>query len=220
VKLRDYADDPRKTVGTIEKQLNEAGKLAIHAIGNEKKEEGRLQELASEGPYSVLSRVEEEITYVKEEIEREELSANAVHLLHDTINLCRKETLTAIARPVEELAIRTLQRIAGTRFEHIHLPETFKPEEVDPKVAETAVDVEELPSGEKEQIYLSVRLALAKVLSRRERQLVVLDDVLTATDTGRLARILNILKEEAKQLQIMILTCHPERYRGIMGRFF
>ena len=219
-KLKNYAGDPRNTVETLEKQLDEAGKLATHALGNEKKEEGRLQELASEGPYSALSRVEEQISCVKEKFDREDLHTNAIRLLHDTISLCRKEALTAITRPVEELATRTLQRIAGTRFEHVHLSETFQPEEINPRVTETVVTVEELSGGEKEQIHLAVRLALAEVLSKEEKQLVVFDDILTATDTGRLARILNILEEATQQLQIIILTCHPERYSGMEETLF
>jgi uncharacterized protein YhaN len=58
------------------------------------------------------------------------------------------------------------------------------------------------------------------VLAKEERQLVVLDDVLAATDAGRLARVMTILEEAAQRLQVLILTCHPERYRGLMGAKF
>ncbi len=43
----------------------------------------------------------------------------------------------------------------------------------------------------------------------------MLDDVLNATDSGRHARILNLLEESSNHLQIIILTCHPERYRAL-----
>jgi uncharacterized protein YhaN len=70
-------------------------------------------------------------------------------------------------------------------------------------------------------LYLATRLALAHALRKDERQLVVLDDVLTASDSGRLARVMNVLEEAAQDLQILILTCHPERYRGLKtGHFF
>jgi exonuclease SbcC len=50
---------------------------------------------------------------------------------------------------------------------------------------------------------------------------VVFDDVLTATDSGRLARVMAVLEEAAERLQVLVLTCHPERYRGLRrGRFF
>jgi len=49
----------------------------------------------------------------------------------------------------------------------------------------------------------------------------VFDDVLTATDTGRLARVMTILEEAAEHLQILVLTCHPERYRALTeAQFF
>jgi len=41
------------------------------------------------------------------------------------------------------------------------------------------------------------------------------DDVFTYTDTTRLARIATILDETAERFQIVLLTCHPERYRGL-----
>ena len=74
--------------------------------------------------------------------------------------------------------------------------------------------------GEREQVYLAVRLALAEVLFRDQRQLVVLDDALTYTDAGRFARILAILEEAAAHFQILILTCHPERYSGLSDACF
>ena len=64
------------------------------------------------------------------------------------------------------------------------------------------------------------RLALGQVLAKDERQLVVLDDVLNATDTGRLARLLVLLEEASDKLQVVILTCHPERYRALDGAAF
>jgi uncharacterized protein YhaN len=66
-----------------------------------------------------------------------------------------------------------------------------------------------------------VHITLGQVLAKNERQLVVFDDVLNATDTGRLARVLALLEESADHLQIVILTCHPERYRALEeAKFF
>jgi len=77
-----------------------------------------------------------------------------------------------------------------------------------------------LSGGEKEQLHLAVRLALAELIASGERQLVVLDDILTATDTPRLARIHTILEEAAGRLQVLVLTCHPERYRALESAHF
>lgn len=220
-KLGDYIDDPRQLVETFEAQLEGIRKEAINALGKEKEEEGRLQQLSAEGPYSALSRIEEKIAQLKKEIQREELQLQATRLLHNTISQCRSDILGTVTQPVEKSAILTFQRIAGKRFQNISLAESFQPRELTSRTGETAVSPDELSGGEKEQLHLAVRLALAEVLSKNGRQLVVFDDILSVTDTGRLARILSILEEAAQKLQILILTCHLERYRGLVNaRFF
>jgi len=32
--------------------------------------------------------------------------------------------------------------------------------------------------------------------------------------------VMNVLEEAAQRLQVLILTCHPERYRGLGGAEF
>jgi DNA repair protein SbcC/Rad50 len=137
------------------------------------------------------------------------------------VDQARNAALAAIAAPVETAATRTLQRIAGNRLGRIQLGEAFEPTQMTPGIADAPVSIESMSGGEREQIYLATRLALADVLTQGERQLVVLDDVLVATDSGRFARVMRILEEAAQRLQLLILTCHPERYLGLEGaRFF
>ena len=93
--------------------------------------------------------------------------------------------------------------------------ESFELDLITPSVQAASVSVENLSGGEQEQIHLAVRLALAQVLAANERQLVVLDDVLIATDAARLNRMLTILNELSQRLQIIVLTCHPERYYSL-----
>jgi len=71
--------------------------------------------------------------------------------------------------------------------------------------------------GEQEQLHFATRLALAEVVAGAERNLIVLDDVLMATDAGRLARIMTVIEETAQRMQVLILTCHPERYSSLIG---
>jgi len=63
---------------------------------------------------------------------------------------------------------------------------------------------------EREQLYLVTRIALAGVLAKNERQMVALDDALTATDNGKLVYVMIILQEGGKDVQILVLTCYPE----------
>jgi uncharacterized protein YhaN len=114
-----------------------------------------------------------------------------------------------------------LARIAGPRLGAVRFTENFVPAGVQPGIVTEPVTLTNLSGGEQEQLFLVARLALGHVLAKDERQLVVLDDVLNATDTNRLARVLTLLEESADHIQIVVLTCHPERYRALeQAQFF
>ena len=67
--------------------------------------------------------------------------------------------------------------------------------------------------GEREQLGTLVRLAYGAVLAKDEPQVVILDDPLAHADTFRHRKMLQIIEEAAKKnLQIIILTCHPNRF--------
>ena len=214
-KIAGYGDDPGTAVTTLDKQLQAADDAATKALEQEKTEEGRLTHAAAQGPYSALARAEEELARLKREIASEELRLAAIRLLRTTVEETRNAALATVVAPVEVAATRTLQRIAGNRMGCLQLGEAFEPTQMMPRATDTPVSIENMSGGEREQIYLATRLALADVLAKGERQLVVLDDVLVATDAGRLARVIRILEEAGQRLQVLILTCHPERYLGL-----
>jgi DNA repair exonuclease SbcCD ATPase subunit len=218
--LEQYEDDPLAVVDRLEAQVEAANQESSQAREQEVREETKLEGLCAQGPYSAISISEERVSQLQEEIRRDELHVEAIRLLHDTVATCRSEAIAAVSKPVEAMATRTLQRIAGRRLGRVQVGEAFEPSTVVPESIEEAVTLDNISGGEQEQLYLATRLALAEVLGREERQLVVLDDVLTATDAGRLAKVMNVLEEVAQHLQILILTCHPERYRSLKHAAF
>jgi len=220
-KLNEIPGDPQKTLQKLERQLAALEKTEAEARDEENQAEGRLQNLAGEGAYSKLAACEENLADLNERIRREKLRMDATRLLYDTVAACKAAVVAAVAAPVERTATSMLGRIAGPRLGAVCLTENFVPAGVRPEIAADPVELTNLSGGEQEQLFLIIRLALGQVLAKEERQLVVLDDVLNATDTGRLARVLTLLEECADRLQIVILTCHPERYRGLEeAKFF
>jgi len=207
--------DPQKTLQKLERQLKGLEDAETAARDEEKQAEGRLQTLAAEGAYSKLVACDEQLADLQTRIRRERLRMEATRLLYDTVTASKAMMVAAVAAPLERSATQMLGRIAGPRLGSVCLTESFVPAGVRPEIAVEPVELSNLSGGEQEQLYLVTRLALGLVLAKDERQLVVLDDVLNATDTGRLARVLTLLEECADRLQIVVLTCHPERYRGL-----
>ena len=218
--LTEFPGDPAKELKTLEKQCEALEVSEAKARDEEKTAEGRLQTLAADGTYSKLVQCEEELTDLEARIERESVRMRAIRLLHDTVAECKSAVIASVAAPVEQRASRMLARVVGPRLGNLRLTQSFVPEAVAPELASDPVDLGNLSGGEQEQLFLIARLALADVLARDQRQMVVLDDVLNATDSGRHARLLNLLEEVSERLQIVILTCHPERYRALEGAEF
>jgi chromosome segregation ATPase len=183
---------------------------------------GTLKKMLDRAPYEQYARIEEEIKELHAEIIRDQLQAEALKLLRGTINECEEEATAGVAGPVAERASKLLQRITAKRIGDISLNDDLAPWGVEAAEADKAIDLEILSGGEREQVQVAVRLALAELLTKDagQRRLVVLDDVLTATDDERLSRVSAVLDEMRPHAQFVILTCHPERYKPLKGAKF
>jgi len=219
-KLSAYGGDPREDVKKFDLRLKEREESVKQCRDSEKLAEGRLLQLEKDGSYSALALAEEKVARLELETAREKLRMDSIKLLHNTVASCRSEALAGVTAPVESIVTRNLRRIAGARFGRVRLGEGFEPVNVIPQEAEVTATPSELSGGEQEQLYFVTRLALAEVLAKEERQLVVLDDVLAFTDSGRLNRALTIMEEAAQKNQVVVLTCHPEWYRSVSTASF
>jgi len=99
--------------------------------------------------------------------------------------------LDGLAEPVSRRATELLAEFAGRPLADLRLSIDFSETAISPAEAGREAALEEMSGGEQEQILLAVRLALAENLTRAERHMVVLDDVLLNTDDQRLVRILD-----------------------------
>lgn len=210
-----FTTDPSITVKRLEPQTEHAEVERDSVREQLRNEEASVRHISSSAPYSALGEADERLATITAECCEEELRTDAVKLLYDTIEACRLEAFASIPDQVAQTAASILHDIAGNAFQALRLSNGLLPVSVSPTCVSTVVPLSDLSGGEKEQVDFSVRLALAKQLARSERQLLVLDDSLTRTDPVRFERILRILNESTDQLQIMILTCNPERYRSL-----
>ena len=70
-------------------------------------------------------------------------------------------------------------------------------------------ELDYLSSGTVDQAYLSLRLALSKLIAQEDNALpIILDDALAQYDDKRTAKALEFLKEYSEKGQIILFTCH------------
>src|SRR5207249_2332797 len=100
-------------------------------------------------PYEQYARIEEEIKELRAEIDRDQLRAEALKLLRETISECEDEATAGVAGPVADRASKFLHRIAGKRMGGISLSDDLAPRGIGPAEMDEAIDLEVLSSGER-----------------------------------------------------------------------
>jgi hypothetical protein len=79
------------------------------------------------------------------------------------------------------------------------------------------VPFESLSGGAKEQLGILARLAVAALVDTEDTVPVMIDDALGFTDPDRLAKMGAVFDTVGAQGQVIVLTCVPDRYRGVAG---
>ena len=212
--IEEFGEDPTESLAKFESQQEAFRTEADDAEKGLNTETGRLQQIISEAPYSKLVEVEEEIARLERDIARDRLHIDAIGLLHKAVQQEKSGVMQSLIDPIRTRANTILKRVAGKRFDGVQFDDSLLPTGISPQSSGEAVSLTQISGGEQEQVHFAVRMALADVAFPDSRQLVVLDDVFTYTDATRLDRITNILEESADRFQIVLLTCHPERYRS------
>ena len=70
-----------------------------------------------------------------------------------------------------------------------------------------------LSFGTKEQLSFLVRLAIAEQLSKKEPQVMILDDSFVNSDYFRLAQMMEIMREKSNNIQFLVFTCKTEEFK-------
>lgn len=218
--LRTYKDEideleekPRRAYKECEQKIErlreEIGKLSSGIA----KAEGRLKSILES--WKDPNILEEELGYLKDKASRLEVEAEALRLLYDLAHFYRNQVIESLIEPIQSEMIRDMNVLLGTKYGSVQFDRGIKPASINVNAWKTNASLDVLSFGTQEQIWYLFRLALGKLLSSQERQLVVLDDPLANTDVSRLRRALRILEDAAEKLQIIVVTCDVDKYNWL-----
>ncbi|MBX3459591.1 MAG: AAA family ATPase [Planctomycetes bacterium] len=178
--------------------------------------EGELAQF--EGLHGQLAAAEQKLAGMEAARDREKLDADAHKLIADWFKEERDKATERSMAPVSEHVQRWLRILNNSDGASVQFSgESLMADSL--RLAERSVSLETATSyGEREQLGTLVRLAYACVLAKDEPQAVILDDPLAHSDATRHRRMLDVLADASKRnLQIIILTCHPERFDQLLG---
>ncbi|HTN82682.1 MAG TPA: hypothetical protein VL242_03330, partial [Sorangium sp.] len=175
-----------------------------------------LDRAALEGHFEELGDVQVEQLEAAEALARIEREARAARLLSTVVEDAYAESQRLFLAPVLKEASPYLSKLRpGTE---IRMTRDLKLDKVVRRGAEE--DFGQLSGGTREQLSVIVRLSLARVMARDKRPLpLILDDTLGWTDDARFLSMVQILRDAASELQIVLLTCHPDRFARFQAEY-
>ncbi|MBY0549684.1 MAG: AAA family ATPase [Candidatus Obscuribacterales bacterium] len=195
--LRTLADAKKTSINNLSAMLNQA-------IG-EIKGRGNLFEL--------LVRAKEELAKAEAEQARVDMQAYAIRELHSTFNTARQRLQKDVVAPLQLLVGKRFGTITSGFYNAVAFDSTLKANGVAATSVGATVPLDDISFGTREQLALLTRLCLAELLAEGgERQAVILDDNLVHTDAARMALACRLMENSAHAVQIVVFTCHPERY--------
>ena len=195
---------------------------AIHRACDEGKVEldGLRAVLDVEGAQGLdtqLARAAEECERRGEEARRLEKDTSAWALLHHLLAEVEERQAKGIAAKVEELATGLVARLTGGNVRGVTLDsKTLAPAWATANRDAASSDIKAFSRGTREQVALTCRLQIGRLLGREARHMLLLDDPLAHTDPARHREALAELIDLSRSLQVIVFTCHLDRYGPLL----
>jgi len=172
----------------------------------------RLRIHGEEGLHEKLHKAETRFEQVEAENRSLSRRSAAARLLFETIREERDKARRAYVTPLKE-RIETLGRLVFDESFQVEISEELL---IANRTANgVTVPFDSLSGGTKEQLSLIFRLACSMIVAKDGGAPVIMDDALGYTDPDRLRLMGAVLAKAAKECQIVILTCVPERYGSV-----
>jgi DNA repair exonuclease SbcCD ATPase subunit len=158
-----------------------------------------------------LAPIEEDVERMRAEIARIETFDRALSLAAATVSRLTHEAHQAFARRLETYAAEALHKVTGGRYGEIRVdPGTFI---VKARVPETGaiVELDVLSAGTRDQVYLIIRIAMARMFAEGlELPPLLLDDPFAYWDDTRIERCIPIIAHNAFDAQTILFTASPD----------
>src|SRR5690625_1239425 len=131
----------------------------------------------------------------------------AVHKIAlSALNQAKKTYQEKYLSEIIHITTTYFKRITNGAYEQVYAPMNKTPFQVESS-SNVRYAVGELSQGTIDQLYVSLRLAIGQVMSKKYKIPFIIDDAFVHFDQKRTEQIINILKEVSKSHQVILFTC-------------
>jgi len=203
--VRALADSTKGSLKTIKISYDSKGKALTEV-------QTRLKIMGEEGLHEKLSVANNQFEQLEFKIRATARKAAAAKCLFDAMSQERDKASRAYVAPLKD-KIERLARLVYDPSCQVTIDDDLKI--TSRTVSRVTVPFDSLSAGTKEQLSLMYRLSCSMIVAKDGGTPVILDDALGYTDPQRLKLMGAVLAVAAKECQIVIFTCVPERYAFI-----
>jgi len=176
-------------------------------------ERQHLQHELHDGNAEARTEAERTAMLAEQHRARVERRAAAAALLVETLHRHRDRAQRRYRQPLANQLQRWARTVLDDPIDAVELDATLGLESLTRR--DLTLPVSSLSAGTREQLGLLLRLAAATLAAPEGGVPVILDDALGYSDAARVNGLLTVLALAARQLQVIVLTAHPERYAGL-----
>jgi len=157
-----------------------------------------------------LAELEEEIAIKKQEIRRLENFRRALEIARDTIQEVSEEFHRNFAPFLNRVISQGIAHVTQDRYRRVLIDPSNFSIQLEAPETQQVVPAELLSLGTQEQLYLLLRIGIARLLSTSGETIpLILDDPFVHFDPQRLKNMLQFLVELSKEHQILLFTKDP-----------
>lgn len=149
--------------------------------------------------------IEEEIDFYEREYKRAIHKNKALKIALEVLTETAAEVQQEFAPKLSEIASEYLSKITNGKYSKASVDENLNIKVFSPELNDYVVP-EALSTGTRDQIYFSLRIATAQILSQNKRPPIILDDPFHSFDKGRLENTIHMLKEISKGTQVILFS--------------
>lgn len=189
-----------------ERALRQANDRLDEMDGQIREKQGALQQVGGEVARQRAEDADIELQLANDRLRETELEYDAWELLRKTLREAEQEEGTNLGRALGDPITTRFEALTGGRYGKFALGAQLETEGI--SVEGETRDVGRLSLGTRDQLSTIFRLTLAEQL----RTAVILDDQLAQSDTKRMTWLRGLLRDVARNIQVIVLTCRPGDY--------
>lgn len=202
IKLESEIQKSNQTIKQLDAELNQS----IGTMSNQ------------QPMYSLRVDAIEALALAELKEEQTNIDAQCINALKTAFEHAKRKLQEDVMAPLQTRVTTRLKVLTNDYYRTATVNEALQVVAVAPPHIDS-VEFEDISFGTKEQLTFLCRLSLAELLTEStERLTVILDDNLVHSDRERMLTMCQMLEEASKNVQIIIFTCHPDRYDPIKDK--